>query len=127
MQPEMGFTILVVDDEVPTFELLARIGQQAFPEATFSNTSSPQETLRYLDQQPQKWPQLILLDIDFKLSMDGLALLPQLRSRFNGLVPTIMFTTSADEQHITQAYDTGRWRIHKNPIRIKVGKAMWRF
>lgn len=110
MQPTEGsivsFMILVVDDEPPVCDLLTRIAQKAFPEATFTNTRSAPETLTYL-AKTTKLPQLVLLDIDLKAESNGLALLPELIQRFQGKVPVIIFSMDGAKLTIEQAYHLG--------------------
>lgn len=115
MQAQTVFRILVVDDEPPICDLLTRMAQKLFPEATFVNTRSAQETVHYLDNQPTKWPQLVLLDINLHQAVDGLTLLPQLHSRFKGRVPIIMLTTSADQTDYQKATDGGAVAFTQKP------------
>jgi CheY-like chemotaxis protein len=107
MQPEPNFSVLVVDDEPPICDLLARIAQKQFPEATFINTRSAKETVDYLEQAGERVPNLILLDIDLKQAQGGLDLLPALRSRFEGRVPVIMLSVVDEVATIQQAYESG--------------------
>ncbi|QMW04025.1 response regulator [Spirosoma foliorum] len=101
------FEILVVEDDQPTFDLLHRLGDMLFPEATFVRATSPEETLHYLSDSVSKRPQLILLDINLHQPTDGLTMLPELRTRFQGQVPIIMMTVSDSPAHVRQAYQTG--------------------
>ncbi|MVM36227.1 response regulator [Spirosoma sp. HMF4905] len=102
-----SFEILVVDDEPPICELLERVASQLFPEATFINARSAQETLDHLDQKADKIPQLILLDIDLGTSVNGLDLIPQLNDRLKGKTPIVMLTSSTEPPVVKQAYEKG--------------------
>ncbi|GAB3050139.1 response regulator [Spirosoma pulveris] len=110
-----SFTILVVDDEPPICEVLVRLAKKEFPEADFINTRSVQETLAYFDQQPLRLPQLILLDIDLRQVKSGLDLLPELRQRFQGRIPIVVFSASAAEPVIEQAYAQGAVAYTQKP------------
>jgi CheY-like chemotaxis protein len=122
MQQEQAFEILVVDDEPPIYDLLVRIGKQAFPEATFANTRGPRETIDYLDQHPTKLPHLILLDIDLKQATDGLDLLPQLVNRFKGQVPIVVFTSSTRKLDVQRAYQNGAIAYTQKPDELPAWK-----
>lgn len=115
MPQEQPFEILVVDDDTTIFDLLSRIGEQQFPQATFSSITTPQETITYLENHSPKRPQLVLLDIDFQHSIDGLALLPRLYSWFKGQVPIIMFSATTEEPLVKQAYDAGAVAFTRKP------------
>lgn len=131
---EQGFSILilVVDDEPPVIDILRRLGQDIFPQARFISTDSPQQTLDYLDDTDEQQPQLILLDIDFHQSLNGIDLLPQIRSRLRQQAPVIMFTMSDAQPDIEQAYAAGAVAYTKKPDDlegwkhyISVLKAYW--
>ncbi|GAB3511915.1 hypothetical protein GCM10027341_52020 [Spirosoma knui] len=115
MQQQESFHILVVDDEPPVADLLTRVSEKVFPEATIINTSSAQETLMYLDHQADKLPHLILLDIDLKESVSGLDLLPQLFSRFRGSVPVVVLSSLRDGPIVDQAYKRGAVAYTQKP------------
>lgn len=122
MQQTQTFEILVVDDEPPIYDLLVRIGKQAFPEATFVNTRGPRETIDYLDQHLTESPQLILLDIDLKQATDGLDLLPQLANRFKGQVPIVMFSASDSKLDVQRAYQNGAIAYTQKPDELSAWK-----
>jgi CheY-like chemotaxis protein len=109
------FDILVVDDEPPIYEILVRAAGKIFPQAKFTNTRTVQETLSYLNAQTAQPPQLILLDIDLREQTDGLALLPELRRRFNGRIPIIMLSYLDEETKINQAYEKGAVAYTQKP------------
>ncbi|ARK08880.1 response regulator [Fibrella sp. ES10-3-2-2] len=101
------FLVLVVDDEPPISELLSLAAKKVFPEADFISTGSARETMVYLNDPTTTTPRLILLDINLGQEADGLALLPRLRSRFNGQVPIIIFSGIDDEAKVKEAYSGG--------------------
>ncbi|WP_338868574.1 response regulator [Spirosoma sp. SC4-14] len=107
MSQDQSFEILLVDDDPAVADLLTRIGQQHFAEATFSWVTSPQESIDFLNQRSTKLPRLILLDIDFHLEVDGLNFLPDLSNRIKGLIPIIMLTVSNTEDNVQKAYAAG--------------------
>ncbi|GAB3894640.1 response regulator [Spirosoma agri] len=107
MQQKQPFLILVVDDEPPIFDLITTTAQTRFPQATFVNTRSVQETLDYLQNQEADLPQLILSDIDLQQSRDGFDLLDEIRTKFKGKIPVIMLTVLADPTAVKRAYDKG--------------------
>lgn len=115
MQLNKPFEILVVDDEPPICDLLTRIASQVFPEASFVNVRSAQETLSYLDRQLNTPPQLILLDINLGQSIDGLALIPQLNDRLKGRAPIVMLTASFEPPVVKQAYEHGAVAYTQKP------------
>lgn len=120
--PEVkSFEILVVDDEPPICELLVRVASQLFPEATFINARSAQETLAHLGKQPNTPLQLILLDIDLGPSMNGLDLIPQLQTHLKDRVPIIMFTSSSAPPSVKQAYEQGLSPTPRNRMICRVG------
>lgn len=115
MPEAIPFEILVVDDEPPIFDLLVRVSKTLFPEATFTNTRSAQETLDYLQRASGQLPQLVLLDIDLKQDVDGLGLLPDLQARLKGQIPIIMLSIQGDEQMVQAAYDRGAVAYTRKP------------
>lgn len=115
MEQNSSIHILVVDDEPPIFDLLQRLGHQLFPEAQFISTRSGQECLDYLANPASVSPQLILLDIDLHQSINGLELLPQLRSLLKGQAPIIILTVSDSNPDIQQAYDAGAVAYTRKP------------
>ena len=119
MPQDQVFEILLVDDDTTIFDLLSRIGQQQFPQATFSCITSPEETIAYLQNHAARRPQLVLLDVGFQQSTDGLALLPQLYSWFKGQVPIIMLSAIAQEPVVKQAYDAGAVAYTQKPMDLQ--------
>lgn len=115
MQQGSSILILVVDDEPPVIDLLQRLGQDLFPQAHFVSTDSPQQTLDYLDDTDKQQPQLVLLDIDLHQSLNGIELLPQIRTRLQQQAPIIMFTVSESQPDIEQAYAAGAIAYTKKP------------
>lgn len=109
------FEILVVDDEPPIFEVLVRVSKTLFPEATFTNTRSAQETFDYLQGASDQLPQLVLLDVDLKQAVDGLELLAELQTRLKGQVPIIMLSIQGDEQSVQTAYNRGAVAYTRKP------------
>ncbi|GAB4020205.1 response regulator [Spirosoma migulaei] len=116
------FTILVVDDEPPICELLARLANQLFPEASFVNARSAQETLSYLDKHYEEPPQLILLDIDLGHSINGLDLIPQLNDHLKGRVPIVMLTSTLEPPVVKQAYEKGAVAYTHKPDQLQQWK-----
>ncbi|MBD2703314.1 response regulator [Spirosoma sp. BT702] len=115
MPTETPLTILVIDDEPPILEMLQRIGQQAFPEASFVGVASPQQAFAYLNDELAQQPKLILLDIDFQQSVNGLDVLPQLRARLQGKAPIIMFSGHSTDTNIIQTYEKGAVAYTQKP------------
>ncbi|QKZ14726.1 PleD family two-component system response regulator [Spirosoma sp. KUDC1026] len=115
MTDELTFKILVVDDEPPVCELLNRTASKVFPEAVFVNTGSREETLTYLNQQPDNKPQLVLLDIDLGGRVDGLELLPQLWQQLEGAVPIIMLSSNDSQSNVARSYGEGAVAFTKKP------------
>ncbi|GAB3566549.1 hypothetical protein GCM10027578_15640 [Spirosoma luteolum] len=111
--------VLVVDDEPPIIELLQRVGREHFPEARFISANSPQEALTYLDTPNHELPHLILLDIDLHSSVDGLELLPTIRSKTQGLTPVVMFTMSDKKPDVARAYAAGAVAYTRKPEALK--------
>jgi len=119
MSQDQSFEILLVDDDPSVADLLTRVGQQHFEEATFSWVSSPQETIDYLNTRSTKLPRLILLDIDFHLGVDGLSFLPELSDHIKGLVPIIMLTVSSTEVDVQKAYSAGAAAFTQKPDELQ--------
>lgn len=115
MNAQRPLTILVIDDEPPILELLQRIGQQVFPEASFIGVESPQQAFAYLVEQTAAQPQLILLDIDFHQAQTGLDAVLHLRTRLQGRVPIIMFTDLSAPSNVLQAYERGAVAYTQKP------------
>lgn len=119
MQQDHSINILVVDDEPPVIDLLQRLGQDLFPQARFISTDSPQQTLDYLADSNNQRPQLILLDIDLHQSLNGIDLLPQIRTRLKGQIPIVMFTVSDAQPDIERAYAAGAVAYTKKPDNLE--------
>jgi CheY-like chemotaxis protein len=115
MQENKPFQILVVDDEPPICELLERVASKLFPEASFINARSAQETIDHLDQQAGTPPQLILLDIDLGSPISGLDLIPELHARLKGRTPIIMLTSTNELPIVQQAYKKGAVAYTRKP------------
>lgn len=115
MQQEYPFTVLVVDDEPPIGDIIARMARDSFPEATFINMRSASETMAYLDQQKSSLPQLVLLDVDLHQYPNGLDLLPRLHDRFKALVPIVMLTVSNEQADIQKAVADGAVAFTRKP------------
>ena len=109
------FEILVVDDEPPICELLEQVARRLFPEASFSNARSAQETLDYLATRAATPPQLILLDIDLGASTNGVELIPHLKDHLQGRAPIVMLTSSAEQPLVKQAYEQGAVAYTQKP------------
>ncbi|GAB3704923.1 hypothetical protein GCM10027592_36800 [Spirosoma flavus] len=107
MTTERPLTILVIDDETPIIDILQRIGQQVFPEANFIGVVSPQQAFAYLDDMSVQQPRLVLLDIDFQQAVNGLDILPRLRTQLQGKAPIIMFSMHSTDANIIQSYEKG--------------------
>ncbi|GAB3687803.1 response regulator [Spirosoma flavus] len=119
MQAETPILILLVDDEPPVIDILSRVGQQIFPEAQFISTESPQETLNWLADKSRQQPQLILLDIDLHQSLNGIELIPQIRSLTNNQVPIVMFTISDSKSDVRRAYEAGAVAYTQKPSNME--------
>jgi len=115
MQENKPFDILVVDDEPPICDLLSRTASKIFPEASFINMRTAQETLAYLDQRLDNPPQLILLDIDLGASINGLDLIPELATRLERQTPIIMLTSHNQPPAVHQAYEKGAVAFTQKP------------
>ena len=107
MQPEKPFTILLVDDEPPIFDILSRVAKNSFPETAIINTHSPQETFDYLNNLADSTLNLILLDIELHQAQNGIDMLQQILELLNGRVPIIMLTSQIDDLNVTSAYAKG--------------------
>ncbi|GAB4038880.1 response regulator [Spirosoma gilvum] len=118
-----SFEVLVVEDDRPTFDLLQRLAERLFPEATFVCSPSLSGTIDYLNTNPGKRPRLILLDIDLHSTADGLTMLPELRTRFKGQVPIIMLTVSERQEHVRQSYTMGATAYTTKPTSLEGWKA----
>ncbi|WP_080056322.1 response regulator [Spirosoma aerolatum] len=118
MLTQQSFDVLVVEDDQLTFELLKRLAERHFPEATFICTASPSSTFDYLNTNPGKRPRLILLDIALSSDADGFTILPELRTRFDGQVPIIMLTNSENQQHVWQSYADGATAFTTKPSNL---------
>ena len=107
MQQKEPFLILVVDDEPPIFDILTKTAQNRFPQATFVNTRSVQETINYLNDNQSQLPQLVLIDVDLGLTKNGFDLLDEIQNHFKGKMPAIMLTVLDDQAAVKRAYDKG--------------------
>ncbi|GAB3747092.1 response regulator [Spirosoma pomorum] len=119
MEAQKPFQILVVDDEPPICELLTRVAKDIFPEASFVNTRSPQETLDNIDARLYAPPQLILLDIDLGSSISGLDLIPELISRLQGQTPIIILSNLSEDSKIHKAYERGAVAYTEKPYDLQ--------
>ncbi len=123
MQQEYPFVVLVIDDEPPISEILARVAKTAFPEATFVNARSAQETMDYINNEAEPLPKLILLDVDLHQYPNGLDLLPKLHECLKGKVPIIMLTVSNDTENVRRATAEGAVAFTRKPSDLDGWKA----
>ncbi|GAB3050604.1 hypothetical protein GCM10027185_62330 [Spirosoma pulveris] len=112
-----------MDDEPSIGELLKRLAQQEFPQASWVSTRSAQETWQYLEQTSLKLPQLILLDLDLRAATNGLALLAELRQHFQGRVPIIVLSATAEVADVEQAYSQGAVAYTQKPEDLSAWRA----
>lgn len=115
MQSDTPILILLVDDEPPIIDILSRVGGQIFPEAQFISTDSPREVLQWLGDTSRQQPQLILLDIDLHQSVDGIELIPEIRSLTKSQVPIVMFTVSESKSDVQRSYRAGAVAYTQKP------------
>ena len=96
----MGATILVVEDEALIADdiqrTLVRLGYRA-PDTVATGKAC----LEYIDQAP---PDLVLMDIKLKGSMDGIVTAAKVRERFE--LPVIFLTSHSDEATLARAKET---------------------
>ncbi|WP_420148949.1 response regulator [Spirosoma sp.] len=105
---EATFPILLIDDDPNLGDILSRIAQDAFPEASFIHFCSIEETMDYLKGPSVVLPKLILLDINFNREEDGFGYLTLLKKQLNDVqIPIIILSMMADDQYVEQAYSTG--------------------
>ena len=105
---EGTFPILLIDDDPDLGNILNRVAQNVFPEATFIPFLSIEEATTYLKESANNLPKLILLDINFNREEDGLVYLVLLRKQLQSLqIPIIILSMMADEERVRQAYSTG--------------------
>lgn len=70
----------------------------------------------YQQRDPQKKPQLILLDIKLP-KVDGLEVLKNIREdRYCRHIPVVMLTTSNEERDIVTSYDNGANSFIQKPV-----------
>ncbi len=96
-------TILVIDDELDTCELLEILLSESFFVATTTNAIKALQTLYEVK------PDLILLDLKMP-SLDGLDVCKMIRSNPNpriAQVPIVIFSAKSDRKDIQIALDTG--------------------
>jgi len=115
MKFKSPFTILVVDDETPIYELLVHVAEKQFPEAQFVNAHSIEEASEYLNNHLNKWPNLVLLDIDLRQTLTGLDFLPQLRHILDKKVPIVILAALAEEPNVKRAYENGAAAYTRKP------------
>lgn len=123
MEQEYPFVILVVDDEPPICEIMTRVAKPLFPEATFINMRSAQETMNHLNKEGEPCPQLVLLDVDLHQYPNGLDFLPKLHERLKGKVPIIMLTVSNDTDDVCRAVAEGAVAFTRKPTDLDGWKA----
>ena len=108
--------ILLVDDEPSMIDMLQRVGQHHFSEATFINTNSTQQTLAYFTDTARPRPQLILLDIDLHEPTNGFDLLAQIQQHPHAKgIPIVMFSVSVSDSDISRAYQVGAVAYTRKP------------
>jgi CheY-like chemotaxis protein len=121
--PNESFEIMVVDDEPSLCDLLSRVSKKVFLEANITGCQNYQDVLTYLSTEKKNWPNLILLDIDLKQSVDGLTLIPILLDRLQRKVPIVILSSSNAHQHIEQAYRSGAAAYTRKPNNLQEWKS----
>ena len=104
--------VLVVDDDVPTAELAARVLRRAgFPAAV---AGSPRDAARHMNELGP--PALILLDIEMP-GMNGFEFLGRMRqNRRLKDTPVILFTALAERRHVVRGLLAGADGYVAKPI-----------
>ena len=97
------FSVLVVDDsEMNRDLLLRRLGKM---DLELSEAGNGEEALKYLNDDTNEKPDLILLDLNIPI-MNGIEFLRTIRGdSVLRSIPIVMLTTSDDERDIAECYD----------------------
>ena len=100
-QPEAGQgRILVVDDDPQTLRYVRDVLSRAGYEAVV--TGEPEDVLRLLDERS---PRLVLLDLVFPGSVDGIDLMRDILKRKD--VPVVFLSVYGQDEIIARAFDSG--------------------
>ncbi|WP_234735512.1 response regulator [Tellurirhabdus bombi] len=121
--PNESFEILIVDDEPSLLDLLSRVSKKVFSEANITGCMSPQAALDHLSNGKKNLPNLILLDIDLKQSVNGLMLIPVLLEQLQRKVPIVILSSSNANQDIEQAYRSGAAAYTRKPDSLQEWKS----
>ena len=112
LEPAPNGVVLVVDDDLPTAELAARVLRRAGFSAAVAG--SPRDAARHMNQLGP--PALILLDIEMP-GMNGFEFLARMRqSRRLKDTPVILFTALAERRHVVRGLLAGADGYVAKPI-----------
>ncbi len=110
--PVPGGVVLVVDDDLPTAELAARVLRRAGYSAAVAG--SPRDAARHMNQLGP--PDLVLLDVEMP-GMSGFEFLARMRqSRRLKDTPVILFTALAERRHVVRGLLAGADGYVAKPI-----------
>ena len=102
------FRILIIDDDPALLDILNRAAKSSFPEVLFIQVYNSLEAKDYFLKLEGYGPKLVLLDINLRDSVNGLAFLAYLRSNTQTrTLPIIMLTVSQLDSDIELAYASG--------------------
>ncbi len=111
-KPVEGGVVLIVDDDLATGELAARVLRRAGYSAAV--VGSPRDAARHMNQLGA--PSLILLDVEMP-GMNGFEFLARMReSRRLKETPVILFTALAERRHVVRGLLAGADGYVAKPI-----------
>ncbi|WP_080058045.1 response regulator [Spirosoma aerolatum] len=112
-----SFPILLVDDDPAIADILKRVAERVFPEATIAHARDFTEAAAYLANVDKDVFRLVLLDIDLKTDSTGFDFLSLLRDQsFGQLVPVIVLSSSLEESKARESYLRGANAFTNKPF-----------
>lgn len=113
----VSFPILLVDDDAAIADILKRVAERVFPEATIAHARNYSEAAAFLANVDKEVFRLVLLDIDLKTDSTGFDFLSLLREQpFGQLVPVIVLSASLEETKAREPYLRGANAFTNKPF-----------
>jgi CheY-like chemotaxis protein len=105
-------SLLVVEDQDDTWEIMNFILSTVFPDILIHRTKSRKETVAYINKAkatPNGLPKLILQDLNLPERENGFSLLNDLRVLlgYEQQIPILILSASSEENDVRKAYQGG--------------------
>lgn len=102
------FSIILIEKDQTVIDSFHHAAALCFPEATCSVLQRYEDVTDYLDTLNGYTPKLVFLEVFSPDNVMGLALIQRIKQRKSGqALPIIILSQSDNQDHVTQAYESG--------------------